>query len=213
MTIMSKNAKEYGLDDVTPESPVEYETVEISAPTGLALVADLTDAPISYLIELNPALLKSTAPAGYSLRVPKSTATALIAGLDSIPADHRAAWRMHRVETGETLSAIAKRYGATPGSIVSANHMLATDQPAPGDRLIIPAAYHEPAPRAATVRRTSARTRPRGVTPRTTASSARPAPSKVAASTKPAATKPAATSPVHKTSATVAQVAKSLPKS
>ena len=31
MTIMGKNAKEYGLDDVTPESPVEYDTVEMSA--------------------------------------------------------------------------------------------------------------------------------------------------------------------------------------
>ena len=174
MTIMGKNAKEYGLDDVTPESPVEYETVEMSAPTGLALVADLTDAPISYLIELNPALLRNTAPAGYSLRVPKSTATPLIAGLDSIPADRRVAWRMHRVETGETLAVIAKRYGATAGSIVSANHMLATDQPAPGDRLIIPAAYKEPpAPRAA-VRRSSSRTRPRAVTPRTTASTVKP---------------------------------------
>jgi murein DD-endopeptidase MepM/ murein hydrolase activator NlpD len=167
---------------------------------------------MSYLIELNPALLKSTAPAGYSLRVPKSTATALIAGLDSIPADHRVAWRMHRVETGETLAAIAKRYGATPASIVSANHMLATDQPAPGDHLIIPSAYHEPAPKAV-VRRTSARTRPRTVTPRTTASTVRPTAAKVAIATKPAPAKPVASNPVHKSVGTVAQMAKVQPKS
>src|SRR4051794_15691782 len=65
MTIMGKNAKEYGLDTVTPESPVEYETVEMSAATSLALIGDLTDAPMSYLIELNPALLRNVAPAGY----------------------------------------------------------------------------------------------------------------------------------------------------
>ena len=213
MTIIGKNAKEYGLDDVTPESPVEYETVEMSAPTGLALVADLTDAPISYLIELNPALLRNTAPAGYSLRVPKSTATPLIAGLDSIPAERRAAWRMHRVETGETLAVIARRYGATPSSIVSANHMLATDQPTPGDRLIIPAAYKEPpAPRAA-VRRSSVRTRSRTLGVRTTASAAQTTPTKVAAAQKPAPAKPVALTPVHKTAATVAQVRKPQPKS
>jgi membrane-bound lytic murein transglycosylase D len=218
MTIMGKNAKEYGLESVMPEAPVEYETVEMTAQTSLALVADLTDAPISYLIELNPALLKNFAPVGYSLRVPKSTATALIAGLDSIPGDRRVAWRMHRVETGETLAVIAKRYGATPASIVSANHMLATDQPAPGDRLIIPAAYREPpAPKAAPVRRTAVR--PRTVAGRPAASTARPAankpalPTKVSATQKTATAKPVVTAPVHKTSATVAQVRKPLPKS
>jgi membrane-bound lytic murein transglycosylase D len=207
MTIMGKNAKEYGLDDVTPESPVEYDTVEMSAQTSLALVADLTDAPVSYLVELNPALLRNIAPAGYSLRVPKSSGTSLIAGLDSIPSSNRSSWRMHRVETGETLAVIAKRYGATPASIISANHMLATDQPAPGDRIIIPALYHEPpAPRAA-VRRTSYRARPRVTTPHPTASAA----------TRPVAkapvTKPAAAASIHKTSATVAQVHKPQPKS
>ena len=192
MTIMGKNAKEYGLDDVTPESAVEYETVELTAQTSLALVADLTDAPVSYLIELNPALLRNIAPSGYSLRVPKSTATALIAGLDSIPADHRTGWRMHRVETGETLAAIAKRYGATPSSIVSANHMLATDQPAPGDRLIIPAAFREPPPPKSAVRK-SARMRTRTTTPHPTASVARPCglPPKLTTVTKTAAVKPA----------------------
>jgi membrane-bound lytic murein transglycosylase D len=203
MTIMGKNAKEYGLDNFSPESPIEYDSVEMTAPTSLALIADLTDAPISYLIELNPALLKNVAPAGYSLRVPKSTAAPVIAGLDSIPADHRLGWRMHRVETGETLAVIAKRYGATPASIVSANHMLATDQPAPGDKLIIPAGYREPAAPKAPIRRTSARTRPRTVTPHPTA---KPVAAKVAA-TKPA------TAPIHKTSATVTQVRKPLPRS
>ncbi len=205
MTIMGKNAKEYGLDNISLESPVDYDTVETAAPTSLSLVADLTDAPISYLVELNPALLRNVAPAGYSLRVPKTTATALIAGLDSIPADRRLAWRMHRVETGETLAAIAKRYGATPASIVTANHMLATDQPTPGDRLIIPAAFREPpAPRASTVRRSSSRT----TRPRTVA-----APRAAASTAKTPAPKPVATGPVHKTSATVAQLHKPQPKS
>jgi len=213
MTIMGKNAKEYGLDTVTPESPVEYETVEMSAATSLALIGDLTDAPMSYLIELNPALLRNVAPAGYSLRVPKATATSLIAGLDSIPGDRRLAWRMHRVETGESIAAIAKRYGATPASIVTANHMLATDQPAPGDRLIIPAAYKEPPAPKPAYRRTVVRTRPRTtMAPRTTASVARPTPSKVA-TPRVSAPRPVAMAPVHKTSATVAQVRKPQPKS
>jgi membrane-bound lytic murein transglycosylase D len=223
MTIMGKNAKEYGLDTVTPESAVEYDSVEISAPTSLALVADLTDAPLSYLIELNPALLRSVAPAGYSLRVPKTTGTSLMAGLDSIPAERRLGWRMHRVETGETLAVIAKRYGATSASIVSANHMLPTDQPAPGDRLIIPAAYREPVTAKAPVRRSYAPPRRgRAVQTRTTASNTRPTAPPTKTPAKPVTVKPVAaktttpakaTSPIHKTSATVSQVRKPQPRS
>ena len=197
MTIIGKNAKEYGLDSITPESPIEYETVEMSGATSLALVGDLTDAPVSYLVELNPALIKNVAPPGYSLRVPVSSASALIAGLDSIPADRRMAWRMHRVENGETLAAIAKRYGANPSSILSANHMLATDQPSPGDRLIIPAGIPQAAPRV--VSRKAAQVRPRTATPVVR----RPV----------AAPKPVAAAPVHKTSGTVAQLHKAQPRS
>src|SRR5215469_18090528 len=64
--------------------------------------------------------------------------------LDSIPSEHRLAWRMHRVEPGETLAAIAKQYGATAGSIQTTNNLMAGDQPSAGDHLVIPAAYHEP---------------------------------------------------------------------
>jgi membrane-bound lytic murein transglycosylase D len=215
MTIMGKNAKEYGLDNITPESPVEYDTVEMSAATNLALVGDLTDAPISYLIELNPALLRNVAPAGYSLHVPKSTSTALIAGLDSIPQDHRLAWRMHRVESGETLAVIARRYGATTTSIIAANHMAGADEPAAGDHLIIPASYKEPPAPKSSVRRTSYRTRPRTTT--TTSKTVTPAPKPAVthptAGVKTTATAKPAAVPVHKTTATVAQVHKAQPKS
>jgi membrane-bound lytic murein transglycosylase D len=195
MTIMGKNAKEYGLDNITSDSPVEYETVEMSAGASLALVGDLTDTPVSYLVELNPALLKNVAPSGYSLRVPKSSATALIAGLDNIPPDHRLAWRMHRVETGETLAAIAKRYGVTTTGIISANHMLATDQPEPGDHLIIPAAAPAAPPRV--VVRKAAQVRPRATTSGVRRSSV--------STSRPAATSHQVAHPVSRTAATASQ--------
>ncbi len=73
MTIMTKNAKEYGLDEVVPQAPLEYDTVEMNATTNLELIGDLTDTPVSQLLDLNPALLKSVAPDGYEVRVPKGS--------------------------------------------------------------------------------------------------------------------------------------------
>ena len=145
MTIMTKNAAEYGLTEVVPEAPLEYDSVEITAPTHLALVGDLTDTPVSQLTALNPALLKNVAPAGYSVRVPKGTGSSLSAALDRLPMTQRASWRVHRVEVGETLVAIAKRYNSSPNRIAEAN-ALASQLPEAGDRLLIPASSTDSAP-------------------------------------------------------------------
>ena len=60
-----------------------------------------------------------------------------MATLQMVPAERRIAWRMHKVEAGETLAAIAKKYGATPGGIVAANN-LKSGEAVEGDRLLIP---------------------------------------------------------------------------
>jgi membrane-bound lytic murein transglycosylase D len=153
MTIMSKNAVEYGLDGIVPEASLEYDSVEITSPTHLALVSDLTNVPAGELQSLNPALLKGLAPAGYALHVPKGTGSYLMAALQTVPSERRASWRIHTVETGDTLASIGKRYRTTPGTIAAANK-IQLQSPAVGDHLLIPAAYHEPAPvRTATVKR------------------------------------------------------------
>lgn len=141
MTIMEKNAAEYGLEDVVPEAPLEYDTIQVDAPTHLGLVADLTDVPMPELLDLNPALLKGIVPAGYPLHVPKGTGSMLSASLQMVPADRRASWRMHKVASGETLASISKHYGMT-AAIVAAANGLKDGTPAIGDRLLIPVAYH-----------------------------------------------------------------------
>ncbi len=140
MTIMEKNAAEYGLDSVVPDAPLDYDTIEVNAPTHLGLVADLTDAPMPELLDLNPALLKGVVPAGYVLHVPKGTGSSLSASLQMIPAERRASWRMHKVASGETLASIGKHYGMAAGTIAAANGLKETS-PAAGAQLLIPVAY------------------------------------------------------------------------
>jgi membrane-bound lytic murein transglycosylase D len=150
MTIMEKNAAEYGLDGIELDPPLAFDTVEASAPTSLALISDIIDTPGAEMAALNPAILKGIVPEGYPLRVPKGSGNQLLAALQLIPAEHRNSWRMHRVGAGETLAAIGKRYAALPGTIVAANH-LPSAQAAEGDLLLIPAALRVEAP----VRRTT----------------------------------------------------------
>ena len=157
MTIMAKNAPEYGLDHISPDPALEYDTLQVNSATNLALVGDLTDTPFTELQQLNPALLRGTAPAGYELRLPRGTAGQLTAALDKVPAEVRISSRIHRVEAGENLAAIAHRYNSSPKAISSLNSL--TDaEPAPGDHLVIPAAYRETTAAPVRAARTAAHT-------------------------------------------------------
>jgi len=138
MIIVSKNAKDYGLEDVDPDPPLGYDTVELESPTSLALAAAAVDRPIAELKELNPALLKNTAPGGYQLRVPSGTLDQLEQAFAAIPPNQRDSWRLHRVESGDTAATLAKRYGTTAETISSVNR---GELPEPGLFAAIPVAY------------------------------------------------------------------------
>jgi membrane-bound lytic murein transglycosylase D len=139
MTIMEKNAAEYGIEDFTLDPPLEYDTVQTGGVTSLTLIADMLDIPVPELAAMNPASLKGKLPESYPLHVPKGTSNQLMAALQLIPANRLDAWRMHHVASGDTLAAIGKRYGVTPAAIVAANHMEEA-QAVEGDRLLIPTA-------------------------------------------------------------------------
>jgi membrane-bound lytic murein transglycosylase D len=142
VTIMAKNPKDYDLENLDPDRPVEYDTVDLDAPTSLALIADAADRPVSEIQDLNPAVLKYAAPSGYQLRVPKGLLAAVKLALDMVPPNHRADWRIHRVVAGETLAEIARRYSTPVSALTSANQRTSLDAPIVGDLLVVPAVSH-----------------------------------------------------------------------
>src|ERR1039457_1252125 len=164
MTIMEKNAAEYGIQDFQLDPPLEYDTGETTAPPSLPLVADTLDLPFAELAALNPASLRGMIPENYSLHVPKGSGNQLVAAMQLIPSNHLDAWRMHRVGSGETLATVGKRYGVIPASIVSVNR-LESAQALEGDRLLIPSVQRLPAaPVAKKTISASASARRRGTT-------------------------------------------------
>lgn len=156
MTIMAKNAREYGLENIDPDPPLVYDTVELTANTHLQLVADLADSSMAQLRELNPALLKNVAPEEWRLRIPKGSGAALRTALEAIPANRRAVWRAHRVVEGDTLASIAKRYRVTERALAAANANLSAEL-LPGTVVLAPVALTEGSakPLRRTVRRRS----------------------------------------------------------
>jgi membrane-bound lytic murein transglycosylase D len=157
MTIMAKNPTDYGLENIAVDKPQEFDSIQLTASTSLDLLADVTLQPVSVIRDLNPSLLRSVVPSGLQVHVPKGLAETALAGLERVPAANRNAWRVHHVESGDTLEAIARSYHLPAQRIVAVNH--SADSLSAGDVLLIPAVYHEekqPARRASkTTRRVS----------------------------------------------------------
>jgi membrane-bound lytic murein transglycosylase D len=141
VTIMTKNPSQYGLEDVVMEKPAEYDTVTISYPVDLRLVAECVNSTPSDLQDLNPSLLRLTTPRDgkFDLHLPIGTKDQYETAIAAIPADMRLWWRYHTVHQGDTLASLARTYHTTVKSISEANHLgggeLDTDA-----KLVIPVA-------------------------------------------------------------------------
>jgi len=140
VTIMAKNPAQYGLDHLEKETPLPYDTVAIDYPVDLRLVAECVDASPSELQDLNPSLLRMTTPRGdeFQLRLPVGTKDKFETAIAAIPPDMRVWWRYHKVQPGDTLSAIARIYRSTPKVIASANHLEDDQNLVPDSKLAIP---------------------------------------------------------------------------
>ncbi|HEY0563946.1 MAG TPA: transglycosylase SLT domain-containing protein [Terriglobales bacterium] len=139
MTIMAKNPQQYGLDKINLEQPLEIDTVRVDYPVDLRLVAEAADVPIQQLMDLNPSLLRLTTPkdAVFDLHLPAGTKDRYVAAISAIPVDKRVSWRYHRVQPGDSLSAIARKYHTSTDAIAEANNM-SGDEPIANTKLVIP---------------------------------------------------------------------------
>jgi membrane-bound lytic murein transglycosylase D len=140
-TIMAKNPAQYGLDSITPDAPLQYETVKINYPVDLRLVSECVDVPLSDLEDLNPSLLRLVTPKGhFDLHLPVGTAEKYQSAIASIPPDMRVWWRYHQVAQGETLMSVARTYHTTAHAIAEANQLELSDSIESGAKLVIPIA-------------------------------------------------------------------------
>ncbi|HEV2197720.1 MAG TPA: transglycosylase SLT domain-containing protein [Candidatus Acidoferrum sp.] len=140
LTLIAKDAAHYSIQ-ADPEVPVPTDVVKPGRPIDLRLVAETIDVDVETLRSLNPSLLRSATPddPSFELRLPQGTGEKFTAEIAAIPPDKWISWRRHRVEPGETLASIAKKYRVTPAAIAEANNIERTAALEPGVKLTIPA--------------------------------------------------------------------------
>ena len=144
MIIMSKNPARYGLDDLKLDTPVTYDVVRVDYPVDLRLVAECVDVPVDELVDLNPSLLRRITPTNqpFDLHLPAGTKDKYETAIAAIPVDKRVAWRYHKVESGETLAGVARKYHTTERAIEQVNNLQGKELLA-DSKLVIPVSAQE----------------------------------------------------------------------
>jgi len=140
LTILQDPAK-YGFDfpEPNPEPPVE--TVTVARSVKLSSLDDMLSIENGSMKALNPELRYGVTPGkAYQLRVPAGTGAKVIDTISDlpqweVPAD---SYITHMVRRGETLGAIARKYGASTKRIVTANRLRSEHRIWPGQKLKIP---------------------------------------------------------------------------
>src|SRR5580693_9133163 len=150
LTLIAKDAAHYNIQ-ADPEAPVPTDIVKPGRAIDLRLVAETIDVDVETLRSLNPALLRLATPEdpSFELHLPQGTAERFSAEIADIPPDKWVSWRRHRVEAGETLTSIGKKYHVTGAAIADANNLERNAALEAGEKLIIPATQ----PQAETKRR------------------------------------------------------------
>jgi membrane-bound lytic murein transglycosylase D len=142
VTIMAKNPKEYGLDDLTPDPPLVDDTVQTDYSVGLPLVADLVGAPVQEIVGLNPSLLRGATPPDetFDLHLPTGTKDLFEKGIEGIPVDKRRYWRYHTLAANETLEDVARTFHVSVREIADVNQLSSTTDLDGVDAVVVPVA-------------------------------------------------------------------------
>jgi membrane-bound lytic murein transglycosylase D len=140
--IMAKNPQQYGLEGLVPDAPVVSDTVTVDYPVDLRLVADVTDASLQEIVDLNPSLLRMSTPSDmdFDLHLPAGMHDVYLKRMEKIPEDKRSSWRFHMVRAGESLDGIASSFHVRPSEIATENKLDATVPIEAGDELVVPVA-------------------------------------------------------------------------
>ncbi len=134
-----RNPEAFGLDPIE-EHPACVARVEVDGALDLSVLADRGPVDGADLVELNPALTYGLTPArgSYRLAVPCGTEDAVVAAIAAIPPGQRVRRFVHEVRSGDTIGALARRYGSSSRAIMNANGIRDPRRLRIGRKLVIP---------------------------------------------------------------------------
>jgi len=162
--VISKNQKRYGFE-VKPDSPLNFETVDLPGQTDLKVVADLIGVPYESVQDLNAELRRGTSPAGerYTIKIPKGLKKQFDVAYAALPEEqrmrkvavpsddvvdrYRSSYRVqvasYQVRRGDTLASVARRTGVSVQELAKLNRMSTRGELRRGQTVKVPKTVRE----------------------------------------------------------------------
>lgn len=143
--IIAKEPARYGFSDIAYLPPIEFDTITIPSRTDLSVIARLCGTTHETIRELNPDLRHWCTPPNYPdfvLKIPKGTKRKFEEEFAKIPVEQRFTdkplYTRYRARRGESLRAVARRFGVTVAELSQLNSLSRKSRIA-GKMLVVPA--------------------------------------------------------------------------
>lgn len=122
-TMIAKEPQKYGFTPVRDAEAFPVDSLVVTDATGLDVVAKLAGVSLATIRELNPQYLRLTTPPGRTsvIRLPAGSMPAVTVAYAALPVRERVVGGEHVVRRGETVAAIARRYGVSQQVLFDAN--------------------------------------------------------------------------------------------
>ena len=139
--LIAKSPEKYGfLRNAPDQMYLELKTVEIISPVSLKSAAALLGVPYENMRALNPEIVNDFTPFNkktYLLRIPGSSDPSPLEQLKQLPPKSRYFSGWYRVQKGDSLYSIARKFRTSVNKIKEVNK-LRSNLIKPGKRLLIP---------------------------------------------------------------------------
>jgi membrane-bound lytic murein transglycosylase D len=139
--IIGHHPERYGFTDIEYQAPLEYDTVEVKDAYGMDVLARCADVTTAQFQEMNPHVRRFTLPGDAEpvvLRIPKGGKSGFLSELSKVPPAERVTYRKHKVQRGETLAGIARKYGVSTNDLITINKIRNPNKIVVGTELTIP---------------------------------------------------------------------------
>lgn len=138
---IAKNPAKYGFENIQYQEPLAYDEVTLPSSTDLDIVARLCGVENDAIQKLNPELKRWCTPPGikdYKLRIPAGTRDVFLTAYAGIPANQRANYSHYRIRSGDTLGALAARFGVKTRDIMTLNRIKSPRSLRIGKDIVLP---------------------------------------------------------------------------
>jgi membrane-bound lytic murein transglycosylase D len=122
--LILSNPAMYGIDPEVIGQEMAYDVVKVEGMLSLQDAATLAGTNVATLVNLNPSLQKRSLPdwdQAFELKIPFGSYDRFVRNFDSTPASERTAPVEYVVKSGDTLGAIARRFGTSVDELQKSN--------------------------------------------------------------------------------------------